>query len=261
MKNSILFYKFVMGFTVLGFLISCQNQKIDHRFQNEFCINSTGKKLPYRIFIPEQQDSIQKYPLIIFLHGGTGAGTNNIDQISGKNRSGSHIWLEEEIQLKYPAFVLCPQLPPFQRWNDPLSDSLTVYTKMFFNLIDSLMITNPIDTNRIYLTGQSLGGWGVWYLIGKRPEIFAAAIPVCGGGNPETANAAKSVAIWAFHGAFDRDVSVEKSREMVEVFEETGSDIKYTEFFFGGHSIWDDVYSDQNVIDWLFKQSKNNKSF
>jgi len=253
--------KILTYFTVFIFyclFISCDSPKIDPRFKKENYIGN-GKTLPYRFFNPAITDTLSNYPLIIFLHGGSGAGTNNINQISGENWSGSHSWMQVEVQNKNPAFILVPQLPNFQRWNNPLSDSIPPLTQMTLDLIDSLIESNPIDVNRIYLTGQSLGGWGTWYLIGKKPELFAAAIPVCGGGNSESAVKAKDVAIWAFHGAFDQQISVEKTREMVNSFEKVGAKIKYSEYLLAGHSIWDDVYSDQDVIEWLFNQRKTIK--
>ncbi len=250
---------------IISFFLFCENsslyQPIDPRFQDKIFTASKEKKLPYRFFIPEQEDSLSKFPLIIFLHGGSGYGVNNINQISGENWHGSHVWIQPEIQQKNPAFVIAPQLPFLHRWNIPLTDSLSIFSKMTFELIDSLTQSYPIDINKIYLTGQSLGGWGVWFLITKKPNLFAAAIPICGGGIPESAVNAKNVIIWAFHGKFDQEISVKRSREMVEAFKTVGANIKYTEYFLSGHSIWEKVYNDEEIINWLFNQSKTIKSY
>ncbi len=241
----------VTTFFILCLISSCDDHLIDSRFHKKTFSDSTEKLLPYRFFIPDSIDYLAKYPLVIFLHGGTGAGTNNINQISGENWNGSHCWIQTKIQTNFPTFVLAPQLPNFQRWNSPLSDSLTIFTKMTLELIDSLIESYPIDRNRIYLTGQSLGGWGVWFLITKKPDLFAAAIPICGGGNPEDAINATDVSIWAFHGFFDEKVNVARSREMLSAFEDVGANIKYSEFICSGHEIWNDVYRDEEVINWL----------
>ena len=198
----------------------------------------------------------KRYPLVMFLHGGRGTGTDNFSQISGSNHMGSHVWIQRKCQAKHPAFVVAPQIPELGRWDYEASDELSVSGELAVELIRELQIAYPIDQDRIYLTGQSLGGWGVWDMIAKRPDLFAAAIPVCGGGDPKTVSSMGDVAIWAFHGAMDREVNVEISREMVNALKAAGSGVKYTEYPSAGHEIWDRAYSEDGLIDWLFAQRK-----
>jgi predicted peptidase len=218
--------------------------------------NPSGDTLLYRLFVPDVTDLDSPYPLIVFLHGGQGAGTDNVSQISGNNWVGSHVWLQGSNQRRHPAFVAAPQLPGLNRWDDVASDELSLYGKLAIELIEELVLSYPIDRERIYLTGQSRGGWGVWDLIAKRPDLFAAAIPICGGGDPESVVAMRSVSIWVFHGADDRQVKVSLSREMVEALRAVGANVKYSEYRFSGHAIWDQAYEDKGLIDWIFAQRK-----
>ncbi|MFQ5569653.1 MAG: prolyl oligopeptidase family serine peptidase [Rhodothermales bacterium] len=180
----------------------------------------------------------------MFLHGGRGAGTDNISHISGSNWSGSHVWIQDEMQAEHPAFVVAPQLSGWHRWDKPMTDELSPYGQLAVELIEHLQTIYPIDPDRVYLTGQSRGGWGVWDLIGKRSDLFAAAIPVCGGGDPTGVSSMRDIAVWVFHGARDHEVKVERSREMVEAFRSVGGDIKYSEYRFSGHAIWDRAYKE-----------------
>jgi predicted peptidase len=246
----------VVSSALLVFVLGCASRGPDERFQRMTYVSPTGPTLPYRLFVPDAGDTNGRYPLVVFLHGGRGSGTDNLKQISGTNYSGSHVWIQRDCQTKHRALVVAPQLPELRRWDYTASDELSTYGELVVELIRNLQDKYPIDQDRIYLTGQSLGGWGVWDLIAKRPELFAAAVPVCGGGNPKAASSMRDVSIWAFHGAEDREVSVERSREMVKALRAAGSDVKYTEYRSAGHAIWDRAYGEDGLIDWLFAQRK-----
>jgi predicted peptidase len=136
-------------------------------------------------------------------------------------------------------------------------DQLSLYSRAVVELLTELKNEFPIDESRVYLTGQSLGGWGTWDLIAKRPGLFAAAIPVCGGGDPSAIAGLQDVSIWAFHGGRDSQIPVERSREMVAALRELGVTVRYTEYKSLGHAIWDKAYAERDIIDWLFSQNKN----
>lgn len=220
-------------------------------------VASSGETLPYRIFIPEISGSRHLYPLVVFLHGGTGSGVDNISQISGSNWRGAHVWTQADNQARYPCFVLAPQLPKLWRWDAGGHQQLSLYAKALVELLAELKNELPIDENRVYLTGQSLGGWGTWDLIAKRPGLFAAAVPVCGGGDPSTAANFRDVSVWAFHGRRDSQIPVKRSREMVAALREVGSTVRYTEYKLLGHAIWDRAYAERDLIDWLFSQNRD----
>jgi len=234
----------------------CTAPPADDRFLSRTYEDTTGTVVPYRLYIPLEYNAEERYPLILFLHGGAGAGNDNISQISRENRLGSHVWTKPENQVKYPAFVVAPQLPGMSRWDYPGSNEMSTYGRAAILLVEELVDAYSIDESRIYITGQSRGGRGVWDLITKRPGLFAAAIPVCGGGDPATVSSARNVAVWAFHGARDRTVPVERSRGLVHSLRAIDASVRYTEYRFSGHRIWNKAYEEDGLEDWLFSQRR-----
>ena len=111
-----------------------------------------------------------------------------------------------------------------------------------------------IDPQRIYLTGLSMGGYGTWDLLARKPDLFAAGVPVCGGGDESTAEKFAKVPVWVFHGDKDTAVPVGRSRTMVEALKKAGGHPKYTEYAGVGHNPWDKAYADPKLMNWLFKQ-------
>jgi len=217
---------------------------------------SNGVKMPYRLFVPDSARDGQPYPLILYLHGRAGLGTDNLKQISQGNRPGTHLWTRTDLQEAYPAIVLAPQVCGDARWSNRESGELSPSATAALELIDTLSARFPVDTERVYLIGQSMGGHGVWDIIVKRPEIFAAAVPVCGTGSPFRADAARDVPIWAFHGELDPNVPVERTREMVAALRAAGSPVRYTEYAGAGHGIWVRVFAEPELPGWLFSQKR-----
>jgi predicted peptidase len=113
-----------------------------------------------------------------------------------------------------------------------------------------------IDKKKRYILGESLGGYGTWHFICRRPDMFAAAVPVCGSGNSDLASKIVDVPIWAFHGKKDRSVPVKGSRDMIESIRNAGGDPRYTEFPEAGHIISSQVYGTPDLLDWLFSQEQ-----
>src|SRR5882762_10434396 len=109
-------------------------------------IASNGKVLPYRLFAPVLSAQVRRLPLIVYLHGGGGAGTDNNRQISGGNEAGTRLWLRPELQTRHPAFVVAPQAPVNEPWGAPDSDSLAPYARGVVELIERLAQELPIDT-------------------------------------------------------------------------------------------------------------------
>src|SRR5207244_7702516 len=113
-----------------------------------------------------------------------------------------------------------------------------------------------IDPKRLYITGLSMGGYGTWDLISRHPELFAAAAPICGGGDEDQAEKIAKLPIWIFHGAKDQAVPVERSRNMVTALKKAGGEPKYTEYPDVGHDSWVRAYKDPELFAWLFAQKK-----
>ncbi len=231
-------------------------------------VDSRGAKMPYRLFIPRAYDSKRSYPLIVFLHGGAGNGTDNIQQITGGNTNGSHVWTHDDVQREHPAFVLAPQAPDGATWGGPEAPDLSPTARMMLEIVRSLEHEFNIDKLRLYLTGQSLGGFGTWDVIIRRPDVFAAAVPLCGSGIVKgfpfrTVYAAtdfekiKDVQIWVFQGADDTTVPPEGSRQAVAALRKVGSNIRYTEYPSVGHRVWEHAYIDPALVAWLFAQHRS----
>lgn len=192
-------------------------------------------------------DGRQRYPLLIWLHGAGQSGSDNESQMSGAPRP----MLSEDSQKKHPCFFLAPQCPSREiGWKNEVADNLVA-------LISDLAEHLPIDESRIYLTGSSMGGSGTWYLAAKYPQIFAAAVPLCGGGDPKQAEVLKTIPFWVFHGDQDDQVPVERSRSMVEAVKAAGGEwMNYTELAGAGHLITATVYPRPELHDWIFAQRK-----
>jgi predicted peptidase len=229
----------------------------DDGFAAETYDGSRGLALPYRLFVPDTRLRTQPLPLIIFLHGAAGAGVDNLRQLQGGNFQGSHIWITPVAQAQQPAYVIAPQIPPDNAWAASNTSQLSPYAELVLDLLSDLERKYSIDTDRIYVVGQSLGGMGVWDLISKRPNVFAAAVSVCGSGDVATVSAAKSVPVWAFHGAKDEVVPVGGSREMVAALKAVGGTVKYTEYPNGQHDVWTIAFADPELFQWLFAQKRS----
>jgi predicted peptidase len=217
--------------------------------------SATGVKLPYRLFAPDSAKSDEKLPLILYLHGRGGAGTDNRKQILRGNTLGTHIWIESGAQKRHPAFVLAPQIPQTSTWHSS-SDEPLPHAAALLELLDELRSELRIDARRVYVVGQSLGGFGAWDLIARHPDVFAAAVPLCGAGDTKRILSARNVAVWAFHGAKDATVLVARSREMVAALRTVNSSVRYTEYPDVGHDVWIRAFRERDLPEWLFAQRR-----
>lgn len=216
---------------------------------------ANGGSLPYRIFLPAKATG-SPLPAIIYLHGSGGAGADNFKQISGGNTLGTHLWTRADIQAWQQTVVIAPQIAVGAEWA-AVDAGLAPATELLLQLVASLAQEKLIDPNRVYLVGQSLGGFGVWELISKRPEIFAAAVALCGGGDAGRVASASEVPMWAFHGAKDRTVPPHRSREMVAALKKAGGTVRYTEYPEAGHDVWTLAFSEPELPKWLLAQARN----
>jgi len=222
--------------------------------------DAAGKKLPYRILKPAKIAPGKSYPLVLFLHGAGERGDDNIKQLA----HGAVDFANAAKRDKYPCFVIFPQCPVKLRWVE-VSWGLPAHTmpaepseplKLALELVDKLTADLPVDKNRIYVTGISMGGFGTWDAIQRRPDFFAAAIPICGGGDPAEAAKLKNLPIWAFHGDSDRAVQPRRTTDMIQAITKAGGKPKMTLYRGVGHNAWTATYANPEVFDWLFSQKK-----
>ena len=202
--------------------------------------------LNYQIYGDPKWDGKKRYPLLIWLHGAGQSGSDNESQVAGSPRP----LFTKEAQEKHPCFVLMPQCPDKDiSWKGPVADNL-------IKLIDDMCANLPVDQDRIYLTGSSMGGFGTWNAITQWPGKFACAVPLCGGGDPSKAEILKNTPIWAFHGDMDQSVSVDNTRKMDVALKAVKGNMKYTELPGAGHLITDQVYKMPELDEWIFQQKR-----
>jgi len=240
--------------------------------------------LTYRLFIPDRFNDETDYPLIICLHGAGERG--NADKPVKEYELGI-MWARKESQIKNPCFILVPLCPKKKLWVNtdfnkgsynidevPISNELISIR----NLIQDLVEKYPIDIKKIYIIGISIGAFGVWDMIIRFPDLFAAAVPLSGAGDPAKASRINHIPIWNFHGEWDFYVPVKGSRQMINALEKTGCSFVhtkkiskkrlkriieegaihlYTEFSMTWHVIWKKAFSNELLRYWLFHQVKH----
>lgn len=223
--------------------------------------DATGKELPYQLMQPLVVEKGKTYPLVLFLHGAGERGTDNEKQLV----HGVPQFASPDNRKAYPCFLLAPQCPSNQKWVevDWSADTHTMPKvqgdagRMALELVAQALKELPIDPKRVYITGLSMGGYGTWDLLARRPDLFAAAVPICGGADEATAPHIKHIPIWTFHGGKDGVVKPARSRNMIAALEKAGGKPKYTEYPNVGHDSWNPAYRDPDMFKWLFAQKKD----
>jgi predicted peptidase len=205
-----------------------------------------SKTYSYLVYLPDgfKNNEEKKWPLVIYLHGKSACG-NNLDKV---RRYGMPFYLDRE--LKLDAIAVAPQCPAGKNW---------VADNWFMPFLEELKEKYPVDENRIYLTGMSLGGFGTFSLAIKYPEVFAAVAPLCGGGQPYTACPMKNIPTWVIHGDKDEQVPVKRSIEMVEAIRKCGGNPKLTILEGQPHDIHR-TYGNMDLYEWMLSHSKNKEN-
>ena len=216
---------------------------------------SDGRRMPYRLYVPHDRADPKPCPLVLFLHGGGGRGSDNRRQIEGGNGYLVDLLVSPETQAKHACIVVAPQSSRIG-WVDYDSITPTDQLHLVLELLGHLERTYPIDRDRVYVLGQSMGGFGTFAIMTMRPDLFAAGIPICGGGDESKAAKIAHIPIWAFHGDRDSAVVVERSRNMVAALKRAGGAPRYTEYAGEGHVIWSRVVRDPDWLDWMFAQRR-----
>lgn len=222
--------------------------------------NAQGSKLPYRQYVTPKLMANIKIPLVLFLHGAGERGDDNALQLVHGVQPILGYCEKQGIAIA----LIAPQCPIDQRWVERLTTAcpprLTPAPTPSIQLVSELLADRckalPIDSSRILVTGLSMGGYGTWDLLERNPDLFAAAIPVCGAGDSTLAWKVRKVPIWAFHGKMDSVVPVERTREMVVALWACRGNVRYREYPEGNHNVWDATYSDPTVLKWFFSQKR-----
>lgn len=209
-----------------------------HRFKQN---QSKKATINYLLYLPknQEQNPQQKLPIILFLHGSEERG-NDLNMIKAQ---GIPQIIENGEDL--PFIVIAPQCPKRTTWiskNDIL-----------MALIDDIVERYNADSNKVYLTGLSMGGYGTWALACLNPNKFAAIAPICGGGDQEKLHAIKHVPIWTFHGAKDQIVPIKETKKLVDTLKNLDGKIKFTIYPDAEHDSWTETYTNPEFYKWLLQ--------
>jgi predicted peptidase len=214
-------------------------------------LTSSGEEVRYLMYLPDNLNSREEWPLILFLHGQGAEGTgHNTEKIIKEGGLPDRLETDKE----FPFIVVSPQLP---------SGLWPSYTDNVDELLTYLSKTISVDTNRLYLTGVSRGAYGVWQYALKYPDRFVAIAPIAGGASqssdpvPDDICTLKNLPIWVFHGEADLVVRPELDKAVVSALESCGNDIKFTLYPDAGHKdTWILAYADSALYEWFLEHSK-----
>jgi predicted peptidase len=217
--------------------------------------------MPYRLFRPK---TTQRVPLVVYLHGSGGLGDDNLKQLQFGNRFGTRLWLLPENQMRFPCYVVAPQsdrgwvrydfsqrpakeLPGFGDGN-----------RLALEIVDKVRQQYPIDEQRIYVAGNSMGGAGVWNILANRPNFFAAAVICCGAVSPDDGTGSVATPLWDFHGGSDEVVPVATSRDRIAARIKAGGHPIYTEYPQVDHDGATRLaFTEPALPEWVFSQRRS----
>jgi acetyl esterase/lipase len=226
-----------------------------------------GKTLPYRILYPENYDKTKKYPLLLFLHGAGERGNDNEIQLT----HGAKLFLKEDNRKNFPAIIILPQCPAESFWASVKLDRSTQPFKIDFDytaepqwplvaanvLVKKTINEEGVDKSKVYISGLSMGGMGTFESVYRYPDLYAAALPICGGGDTKSYDKRTSkTAFWVFHGDADAVVDVKLSRDMVGKLKTLRTAVKYTEYPGVNHNSWDNAFAEPDYLKWMFSQKR-----
>jgi predicted peptidase len=215
--------------------------------------------MPYRLFRPA---ATGKLPLVLFLHGSGGQGDDNLKQLGLGNIFGTRVWLLPENQKRFPCYVVVPQTDRgWVRYDFTQEPAVKVPgfgegARAALEIVYALCHEFSIDEHRIYVTGQSMGGAGVWHMTAHRPKLFAAAVPCCGTPTSEPVVDSVGTPVWNFHGQADQVVPVSVSQERILALRKAGAHPLYTEYVGVDHNVWEWAYTEPELVKWVFSQRR-----
>ena len=244
-------------------IISCKQNEIVPKYSK---FKSEDSQLNYRILYPKNFDKTKLYPLTLFLHGIGERGDDNELQLKYVDK----VFLDQNNYHNYKSVVIFPQAPLDDNWSSrilteneirqvfPEGEKPTKSLELVIKLMDSLVKEDFIDNKRVYLSGLSNGAMGSFELLKSRPNMFASAVLICGGGNPAWAkDFAKTTPVWVAHGSDDDVVFPELSINMVKAIIKHGGSPKFTLYENVNHESWFNVFDDPNYLKWIFSFTKN----
>jgi predicted peptidase len=237
-----------------------QSEGLDKKFEAR--THKSDWVMPYRLFRPQ---ATGKLPLVVYLHGSGGLGDDNEKQMQFGNIFGTRVWLLPENQKRFPCYVVVPQTDrgwikyDFSQQADGPAKELPGFgdgNRLALEIVDYLSHEFPIDDRQIFVTGQSMGGAGVWNMIANRPKVFAAAAICCGSVSSEDGKNSVDTPLWDFQGDSDQTVPVSLARERMAARRKAGGHPLYTEYPGVDHNVWQWAYTEPELVKWIFSQRR-----
>lgn len=250
---------------VQGLLKKKFHDPVYDAYQKKEFIFATDKVLDYRILYPQNYDKTKKYPLVLVLHGSGERGHDNEKQLFW----GSGLFVKA--QKDFPGIVVFPQCPDDSYWASVKVDRTVQPLKFDVDyttdapwpqlaanaLVRQLIKDEAVDKSRVYITGLSMGGMGTFESVFRNPDLYAAALPICGvGDNIHYDNRVLKTPFWVFHGEADAVVNVKYSREMVEKLKSLKAQVKYTEYPGVNHNSWENAFAEPDYLNWMFSKKR-----
>jgi predicted peptidase len=226
--------------------------------------NSQGKCMPYRLYSPPRLEPGKTYPLVVSLHGAGSRGDDNVKHLVPWVAG----WTADDVQKDNPCFIVMPQTK--MQWvpvafnngsysvdKRPPSESIVLLKEM----VDVLLATKPIDRNRVYVVGTSMGGYGAWDFVLRNPDLPAAVVVFCGAGDPSAVDRLKDVPVWVFHGDQDKVVPVSGSTDMIQALKALGATDARLSLYEGvGHDVYTKSWKHPGLVEWMFQQQQSSKN-
>lgn len=254
---------------VIILLLSAQfvEAQVKSEFSKEYYVKDDDT-LQYRMLLPKDFSENKQYPIVLFLHGAGERGNDNAKQLI----HGSKLFADNNNRENFPAIVIFPQCPNADYWSNakvnrkthpitlkyPMKAPPTKSLNLVMELMEDYLKRPYVDRNKIYVGGLSMGGMGTFEILYRKPQMFAAAFAICGGGNPKTVNKyANTTDLWVFHGANDDVVNPQLSVAMVSAFLKAGGKPNFTLYAKDNHNSWDSAFAEPELLPWLFSKSKH----
>ncbi len=241
---------------MLCFVLPLTANAYDIKTSEKLTYKNADTTLPYRLILPENYDESKQYPIIVFFHGAGERGNDNELQFF-------HCVQYIHDNTPEPCIIIAPQCPTNHQWVDtpwangaysiekvPESNEM----KAVVELIADIKAKYSVDSDRIYAAGISMGGFATWDALMRHNDLFAAGIPVCGGGDISQGDELKETPIFTFHAVDDTAVPVAGTRNTVNAIKSAGgTKIEYTEYKSGGHGIWNQAFATEGLLTKLFE--------
>lgn len=253
-------YRYLLA--ALAFCLSAVFARAADELEAREYKDAKGNVLPYRLHRPAVEKD-KKYPLVLILHGAGERGSDNSKQLVWFWDAKKSSPLTDKAFLDAKAFAVVPQCPDDKQWVDVpwtkgsyKQPEISEPLRLALELTESLVKELPIDPDRVYVMGMSMGGFGAVDAVMRKPDLFAACMPICGAGDPSKAESIKHVAVWAFHGDKDNAVPVSGSRDLIDALKKAGAKPHYSEYAGVGHNSWSPAFAEKDFWTWLFEQQR-----